>query len=183
MGKETFKQETNENIFDLTDHGFINLDGNWIHKTAIIYPCVKMGKANVIGAYSVIGANGEIRGKRPDEFKGTVEIGDKNVISEHVTIQRPFEAGKKTHVGSDNLIMAHVHIGHDATVGNECEVCTSSVVGGYAWIRDGAKVKLHCVIRNRAVIGVDATVGMGSVVTKNVPDNAVVYGNPAKEKV
>lgn len=175
-------QETNEKIFDLTDHGFINIDGNWIHKTAIIYPCVKMGKGNIIGAYSVVGANGEIRTKRPDDFKGTVEIGDKNVISELVTIQRPFEADKKTHIGSDNLIMAHVHIGHDAVVGNECEICTSTVVGGYAWVRDGAKVKLHCVIRNRAIIGINAVVGMGSVVTKNVPDDAVVYGNPAKPK-
>lgn len=175
-------QETNEKIFDLTEHGFINIDGNWIHKTAIIYPCVKMGKGNVIGAYSVIGSNGEIRGKRPDEFKGVVIIGDKNVISELVTIQRPFEENKKTIIGSGNILMAHVHIGHDAEVGNDCEVCTSTVVGGYVKISDGAKIKLHCVIRNRIHIGSHATVGMGSVVTKNVGENSIVYGNPAREK-
>lgn len=180
-------QETNaasaESIYDLTEHGFINLDGNWIHKTAIVYPCVKMGKGNVIGAYSIIGANGEIRNKRPDDFKGIVEIGDKNIISELVTIQRPFEADKKTIIGSRNIIMAHAHIGHDAEVGNDCEVCTTSVIGGYVKIEDGAKIKLQCVIRNRVKIGKNALVGMGSVVTKDVDAGAIVFGNPAKSKI
>lgn len=35
-------------------------------------------------------------------------------------------------------------------------------------------------MRNGITIGENAIVGMGSVVTKDVPDNAVVYGNPAK---
>lgn len=167
---------------DLYNNDWIDIDGNLIHKTAIVHPNVKLGKGNVIGAYCVIGGNGEIRGKNPDEFRGTVHIGNNNVISEHVTIQRPFEKGKSTIIGNDNLIMAHVHIGHDAYIGNGCEICTSSVIGGYVTIYDKAKIKLHCVIRNRLIIGSEAVVGMGSVVTKSVPNFAVVYGNPAKQK-
>lgn len=167
---------------DLYNSDWINIDGNSIHKTAIVHPNVKLGKGNVIGAYCVIGGNGEIRGKNPDEFRGTVHIGNFNTISEHVTIQRPFEKGRSTIVGNDNLIMAHAHIGHDAYIGNGCEICTSSVIGGYVTVYDGAKIKLHCVIRNRLIIGSESVVGMGSVVTKNVPHFAVVYGNPAREK-
>ena len=36
-------------------------ESNEIHETAIIFPNVKIGKNNIIGAYSVIGGNGEIR--------------------------------------------------------------------------------------------------------------------------
>jgi len=164
---------------DETD--YINIDGNEIHRTAIINPCVKLGKGNWIGAYAVIGGNGEIRGKSQTAFAGTVEIGDNNVISELVTIQRPFDA-TATKVGNGNIIMAHVHVGHDATIGNDCEICTGVIVGGYATIKDGAKVKLGVTIRNRITIGEGSLVGLGSAVVADVADAKIVYGNPAKAK-
>jgi UDP-N-acetylglucosamine acyltransferase len=167
MSKEIYNQE------------IINIDGNYIHKTAIIYPNVKMGKGNYIGAYTVIGSNGEIRGVNQSDFKGFVTIGDNNVISEHVTIQRPFKE-EATSIGNDNIIMAHAHIGHDVYIGNNCEVCTGSIIGGYSIIKDDVKIKLGVTVRNRLVIGNGSLIGLGSVVVKDVAPNSVVYGNPAK---
>jgi len=159
---------------------YINIDGNEIHRTAIIDPCVTLGKGNRIGPYAVIGGNAEVRNVR--ECKGRVVIGDNNTISEHVTIQRPVDAERVTYVGNGNIIMAHAHLGHDVMVCNNVEICTSTVLGGYVTVKDGARIKLHCVVRNRVTVGTGATVGMGSVVTKDVADGAVVYGNPAKPK-
>lgn len=167
---------------DLYNSKFINIDGNEIHETAIINNNVVLGTGNRIGAYTVIGSNGEMRGKDQKDFKGKIIIGNNNVISEHVTIQTPFDAEAKTIVGNDNIIMAHAHIGHDAVIGNDCEICCTSIIAGYVTVKNGAKIKLHSVTRNRITIGENAIVGMGSVVTKNVPDGATVYGNPAKEK-
>ena len=167
---------------DLYNNDWINIDGNSIHKTAIIHPNVKLGTGNTIGAYCVIGGNGEIRNVKQNDFHGTVHIGNNNVISEHVTIQRPKDKDKSTIICDNNIIMAHVHIGHDAYIGNNCEICTSSVIGGHVTVYDDVKIKLHCVIRNRLIISQKAVIGMGSVVTKNIPYEAVVYGNPAKEK-
>jgi len=138
-----------------------------------------MGKGNYIGAYTVIGSNGEIRGVNQSDFKGFVTIGDNNVISEHVTIQRPFKA-EATSIGNDNIIMAHAHIGHDVYIGNNCEVCTGSIIGGYSIIKDDVKIKLGVTVRNRLVIGNGSLIGLGSVVVKDVAPNSVVYGNPAK---
>lgn len=166
---------------DLYNHDWINLDGNSIHRTAIIHHNVKLGKGNTIGAYCVIGGNGEIRGVSQKNFKGSVIIGDNNVISELVTIQRPFDS-TSTIIGSNNLIMAHVHIGHNAIIGNDCEICTHTVIGGYAKILDGAKLKLNVTVRNRKTIGSNTVVGLASAVTKDIESDKVVFGNPAKEK-
>lgn len=154
-------------------------DSNDIHPTAIIHPNVKLGKNNKIGAYVVIGGNGEIRGT--NQFEGRVEIGDNNVISELVTIQRPEKKGAKTMVGSGNIIMAHSHIGHDAVIGNDCELSTGTIIGGYAVINNGSKLKLNVTVRNRKNIGENCVVGMGAVVVSDLDSDKIYIGNPAKE--
>jgi UDP-N-acetylglucosamine acyltransferase len=167
---------------NLYNNDWINIDGNEIHKTAIIHPNVSMGKGNTIGAFCVIGGNGEIRGISQKDFKGQVVIGNNNVISEFVSIQRPAECLQSTFIGDNNLIMAHSHIGHDVFISNNTEICSGSVIGGHVKIGNGSKIKLKCVIRNRVLVGENAIVGMGSVVTKNIENNQIVYGNPAKPR-
>lgn len=168
---------------NIYNQDYINIDGNWIHKTAVIYPNVKLGIGNRIGAYCVIGSDGEIRNTKPQDFKGKVVIGNNNIISELVSIQRPLNEFYETKIGDGCIIMAHCHIGHDAIIGNDVELCTGTIVGGYATVCYGAKIKLGCTLRNRITIGSYSVVGMGSIVTKDVQDNEVVYGNPAKQNI
>ena len=151
---------------------------NKIHSTAIIHDCVEMGKNNIIGAYSVIGGDGEIRGV--ETFEGKVIIGSGNKISELVTIQRPQLAGAVTSIGDNNIIMAHSHVGHDAEIGNGCELSTGCIIGGYAKIKGGAKIKLGVTVRNRKTVGYGSICGMGAVVVKDVENGVTVIGNPAK---
>lgn len=166
---------------ELYEIDFINIDGNYIHRTAIIHKNVKLGVGNWIGAYTVIGSNGEIRGVNQKEFKGTVSIGNNNIISEHVTIQRPYEF-RTTYIGNNNIIMAHSHVGHDVKILDNCEICTGVIIGGYCVIESGVKVKLGATLRNRLKIGSNALIGLGSVVVKDVVKDSVVYGNPAKPR-
>jgi UDP-N-acetylglucosamine acyltransferase len=165
---------------DLYNEDWVNIDGNDIHKTAIVHPNVKLGTGNTIGAFCVIGGNGEIRNVKQSDFKGAVYIGNDNVISEFVSIQRPASLSA-TIIGNNNIIMAHSHIGHNAEINNTIEICSGVIVGGYVKIKDFAKIKLGSVIRNRVVIGERSIVGMGSIVIKDVAAGAVVVGNPAKE--
>jgi len=169
-------------IYSFYDANFPEHDkSNKIHPTAIIFPGVKLGKNNIIGAYCVIGGNGEIRNTK--KFEGTVEIGDNNVISEYVNIQRPKTAGEKTVVGNNNIIMAHCHIAHDCKIGDNTEICAGSVLAGYVTIKSGAKIKVGVKVRNRMIIEENTIVGIGSVVVKNVEENTVVVGNPAKKLI
>lgn len=166
---------------DIYNIDWINIDGNYIHRTAVInHDFVKLGKGNVIGPYTCIGTNGEIRGTKHTEFNGRVVIGNNNVISEHVTIQRPKNEGATTIVGNDNILMAHCHVGHDVAIGDSCEICTGVILGGYCQVWNNVKIKIGSVVRNRVVILDGALVGMGSVVTKSVAQDDTVYGNPAK---
>jgi len=142
-----------------------------------------LGKGNIIGPYTCIGTNGEIRGVDPKSFEGYVHIGNNNIISELVTIQRPFKARQVTYLGNNNIVMAHAHFGHDVSVGDNCEICTSVVLGGYTIIGNNTKIKLHSVIRNRLDIGKNVTVGMGSVVLKDIPNGETWFGNPAKRYI
>lgn len=169
--------ETCDNLYndDFAEDG----NGNRIHKTAIVNNNVTLGRGNYIGAYTVIGSNGEIRGVKQDQFKGRIEIGNNNIISELVTIQTPYEEGAVTRIGDNNLITAHTHIGHDGQVGNDNEICIS-IIGGYAKIGNGVMVKMGSVIRNRRIIGNNSVIGMGSIVVKDVPESITVCGNPAK---
>jgi UDP-N-acetylglucosamine acyltransferase len=165
---------------DLYNEDWINIDGNSIHKTAIVHPNVILGKGNTIGAFCVIGGNGEIRNVKQSDFKGAVYIGNNNVISEFVSIQRPASLSA-TIIGDNNIIMAHSHIGHNAQIENTVEICSGVIVGGYVQIKDFAKIKLGSVIRNRILIGERSIVGMGAIVIKDVEAGTVVIGNPAKE--
>jgi galactoside O-acetyltransferase len=47
-------------------------------------------------------------------------------------------------------------------------------------IKDKAWIGFNCIILKGVTIGEGAVVGAGSVVTENVPDYAVVAGNPAR---
>lgn len=167
-------------LYNLEEHGFLNLNGNWIHSTAIVYSCVELGKNNIIGAYSVIGSNGEVRNVHPSKFNGKVIIGNNNVISELVTIQRPFNKGEFTIIGNDNIIMAHSHFGHNVALGNNSEICTGVILGGYAVIGNNVKIKLGATVRNRMTVGNNSIVGLGSAVVKSIPGNEIWMGNPAK---
>ena len=47
-------------------------------------------------------------------------------------------------------------------------------------VKKGASIGSNCTILSNVTIGENAIVGAGSVVTKDVPPNAIVAGNPAR---
>ena len=73
-----------------------------------------------------------------------------------------------------------IHIGHDAHLHKNAELTAGIIVGGFADIGENAYIGLNSTIRNRISVGCHSVIGMGSNVTKSVPSDKTVIGNPAR---
>jgi sugar O-acyltransferase (sialic acid O-acetyltransferase NeuD family) len=80
----------------------------------------------------------------------------------------------------DNVaINSHVGIGHDTRIGRHSAISPFTVVAGAAVVGEKVFIGSSCVVAPRKEVGRRATIAAGSVVHKNVPDNAFATGNPA----
>lgn len=84
-------------------------------------------------------------------------------------------------IGKFTLINSGVTIGHDVVIGDFCNVNPGVNLAGEIIIGDGSLIGIGSSIKEGVRIGKNVLVGAGSVVIKDIPDNTVVYGVPAKE--
>ena len=115
------------------------------------------------------------------EQLGGVRIGDDVEIGANCAIDRAVFKSTiiEDGVRLDNLVhIAHNVIIHDGAFVIACaEVSGSVEIGKNAWIAPNA------CINQKLKIGDSALVGLGAVVTKNVENDSIVAGNPAKKLV
>ena len=160
-------------------------DDTTIGHNTVIKSRTQIGNRVEIGASNVIGGVGF--GYEKDEN------GDYVVIPHvgNVVIEDGVEIGNCTCVdrgvlGStilrenckiDNL----VHIAHGVVVGRNALVIALALVAGSVEIGENAWIAPSSSIMQKVKIGKNATVGMGAVVLRNVGDDEVWVGNPAKK--
>jgi acetyltransferase-like isoleucine patch superfamily enzyme len=124
------------------------------------------------------------------------EVGDNTKIGAFVEIQKNARIGKNCKISSHSFICEgvtiedNVFVGHGVTFINDAYPRATTAEGELQsekdWkveptlVKKGASIGSGATILSNLVIGENALVGAGSVVTRDVPDNAIVAGNPAK---
>ncbi|HUP60161.1 MAG TPA: acetyltransferase [Thermoanaerobaculia bacterium] len=102
-----------------------------------------------------------------------VEIGENCFIFEANVIQYHARIGNNVVLWSGN------HIGHRSVICDNVFVASHAVVSGYCRIAENCFVGVNSTLREHITVGRDAVIGAGAVVVKDVPERAVVRGNPA----
>ena len=124
------------------------------------------------------------------------EVGDETKIGAFVEVQKNAKIGKRCKISSHTFVCEgvtiedNVFIGHGVMFINDSYPRATSAEGKLQtaadWkvertvVRTGASIGSGATILPRLTIGGNAIVGAGSTVTKDVPENAIVAGNPAK---
>ena len=124
------------------------------------------------------------------------EVGDETKIGAFVEIQKNARVGRRCKISSHSFICEgvdiedNVFIGHSVTFINDTYPRATAASGGLQteadWkvektrVCEGASIGSGSTILANVTIGENAIVGAGSVVTRDVPANAIVAGNPAK---
>lgn len=124
------------------------------------------------------------------------EIGDNSRIGTFVEIQKNAKVGRNCKISSHTFICEGVTIEDDVFIGhgvmfiNDSYPRATSEGGGLQtesdWVveptvvRKGASIGSNATILSKVTIGEKAIVGAGSVVTRDVPPNTIVAGNPAR---
>ena len=115
-----------------------------------------------------------------------VEIGDNVKIGSLAHIDYNVKIGENTKIEGLAYIPPMSRIGKNAFIGpnavltNDPYPMCEKMVG--IIIEDGAIVGAGAVIKAGVKVGKNSVVAMGAVVTKDVPENVVVLGNPARVK-
>jgi UDP-2-acetamido-3-amino-2,3-dideoxy-glucuronate N-acetyltransferase len=119
------------------------------------------------------------------------ELGDDTQVGTFVEIQRGVKVGKRCRIQSHTFICEGVELEDDVFIGHGVMFVNDNNPSVEAtlnktWkfekvlIKRGSSIGSGAVILGGVVIGENAIVGAGAVVTKNVKDNTIVVGVPAK---
>ncbi len=153
--------------------------GTWVGPHVVINGPTRIGAQNRIYQFASIGD-----APQDKKYKGEptrLEIGDRNVIREFVTVNRGTVQGEGvTRIGDDNLLMAYSHVAHDCRVGNQIVLSNVATLGGHVEIGDYAILGGLSAVHQFTHVGAYCFIANNAAVTRDVPPYVLAVGQPAE---
>lgn len=144
-------------------HGFISIGTNWAREKVlneIRSELMDFEFVNLIHPSAVFGKN--------------IKLGKGILIGALAFLSSNCE------IGNFCLIHQKSHLGLDNKMGEYSSISLGSVTGGKVSLGERSAVTLRVTVNDRIKIGSDSVIGSGSLVIKDIPNNIVAYGQPAK---
>jgi acetyltransferase-like isoleucine patch superfamily enzyme len=162
-----------------------------IEKFCYIEPEVHIGPGALLRSHTVIAAGAFIgnnfkTGNGAKVYAAT--IGDNVTVGTLAVIESGAVICDNTTIHTGAFVCSLTHLGEGVWIGPHVtftntkypHTSTSHTERVGARVRRGARIGANATILPGVTIGIGALVGAGSVVVSDVPDRAVVAGNPAK---
>jgi len=152
--------------------------GTWIGPHAVINGPTRIGAGNKIFQFASIGD-----APQDKKYKGEptrLEIGDRNVFRECVTVNRGTTHGLGvTRIGNDNLLMAYSHVAHDCHLGDQIVLANCATLGGHVELGDWVIMGGLSAVHQFTKVGAHCFLAHNAAVTRDVPPYVMAVGRPA----
>ena len=191
-------------IFGASGHAKVVLDILFSNAIAVKAIIDDNPKANHLSNIPVVNT---VNFQNSDDFQFIIAIGD-NLTRKKIVDKNKFHYFKTIHSGASvsnfssidegTVIMPKAVVNADAIIGKHCIINSGSVVehdccladyvhvspnaslAGNVTLEEGVHIGIGAAVIQGVTIGKWATIGAGAVIINDVPDYAVVVGNPGK---
>ncbi|MDM1073316.1 acetyltransferase [Empedobacter brevis] len=152
------------------------------------YPILHQVPDKQIEAVISIGSN-QVRRKiveNNSRFNYKVLIHPKSAVSKRVTIgvgtvvMAGVSINAEVVIGKHCIVNTNASIDHECLIGDYAHISPSAALAGNVEVGEGTHIGIGSSIIQGIKIGKWCTIGAGAVIIKDIPDYAVVIGNPGK---
>ncbi|MGR7813243.1 NeuD/PglB/VioB family sugar acetyltransferase [Lacinutrix undariae] len=116
----------------------------------------------------------------PNAIHPSVIIGKNVMMGMGILMMAGVIVNTNAKLGDFTNFFTRCNIEHDCVINDYASISAGVVLGGKVIVGKLSAVTLNATVFDRLTIGENVVVGAASLITKNIPDNVLIYGNPGK---